>query len=523
MRAFSALLERLYYTYGNNAKARILGDYLRSTPDPDRGYALAAIAGTLEAPEFKRSMVRELVMARIDPVLFELSYDYIGEMSETVAHLWPGKTRAETLPSLGEVVTALRSLDKGQIRDWVARMLDVMDSSERWAFLKLGSRGGLRVGISARFLKQVLAQIGGQELQAVEAAWHAVDPPYIELFAWLEGKRETPFTRLRPTFHPVMLAQALEEKDHPAITPEAFAAEWKYDGIRVQIVASPVGKALYSRSGDDIGTAFPEVLARADFDAVLDGELLVQAGDGVGSFNDLQQRLNRKAPTKKMLQDSPAIVLLYDLLFADGEDCRPLPFIERRQRLEAWHARTRPAGFSLAPQLAFESFDKLAEIRLASEGQSGPIEGVMLKRKDSAYVAGRPAGQWYKWKREPMLVDAVMMYAQRGHGKRSSLYSDYTFGLWRGNELLPIGKAYFGFTDEELKQLDRWVRHHTLQSFGPVREVSKELVLEIAFDAVNRSTRHKSGYALRFPRIHRIRWDKPAPEADRLEALEALV
>ena len=523
MRAFSRLLERLYYTYGNLAKARILGDYLRSTPDPDRGWALAAIAGTLVLPEFKRSMVRDLVTARVDPTLFALSYDYVGEMSETVAHLWPGKERAASLPSLGELVVMLRSLDKDQLKGTVADLLDGMDSAERWAFLKLGSRGGLRIGISARFLKQVLAQLGGQDLQEVESAWHAVDPPYEGLFAWLEGRGETPFTRSRPTFHPVMLAQALEEKDHAAITPAAFAAEWKYDGIRVQVVASASGRALYSRSGDDIGASFPEVLARADFDAVLDGELLVLAGEQMGTFNDLQQRLNRKAPTKMMLADSPAHIVLYDLLVEDGEDVRPLTFADRRARLEAWVQRRRPAGMAVSPLLTFESFDALAQLRHDSQGQTGPIEGIMLKRRDSAYLAGRPSGLWYKWKREPKLVDAVMMYAQRGSGKRSSFYSDYTFGLWRGNELLPIGKAYFGFTDEELKQLDRWVRHHTLQSFGPVREVEKALVLEIAFDAVNRSTRHKSGYALRFPRIHRIRWDKPAQEADRMEALAVLV
>jgi DNA ligase-1 len=522
MRRFARLLDRLFYTYGNLAKARLLLDYLRETPDPDRGYAVAIIAGTLDIPEFKRSMVRDLIASRVDPVLVDLSYDYVGELSETVAHLWPGTAPAEDLPALSAVVTALRSLPKAEMAGFAAARLDEMTSTERWAFLKLGSRGGLRVGVSARFLKQVLAQFGGRDVAEIEATWHGVAPPYETLFAWLEGRAERPLDHGRPVFHPVMLAQPLEDRDHASITPDSFAAEWKYDGIRVQIVAKPGGKALYSRSGDDIGESFPDVLDRVAFDALLDGELLVRSGDGFGTFNDLQQRLNRKNPSRKLLASHPAVVMAYDML-ADGEtDLTARTYLDRRGYLEAWLERFNPPGILLSPLIDFTDFDALVSHRLGSASQEGPIEGVMLKRKDSRYVAGRPSGQWYKWKRDPMVVDAVLMYAQRGHGKRSSLYSDYTFGLWREDVLLPIGKAYFGFTDAELQQLDRWIRHHTLQSFGPVREVAKELVFEVAFDAVNRSTRHKSGFALRFPRISRIRWDKPAAEADHMEALAAL-
>jgi DNA ligase-1 len=523
VRRFSELLERLFYTYGNLAKTRILLDYLETVPDPDRGYAIAIIAGTLGLPEFKRSTVRDLMYARVDPVLVDLSYDYVGELSETVAHLWPVYVQAEDLPPLSEIVRALQMLPRAAIGNYIAERLDEMNASERWAFLKLGSRGGLRIGISTRFLKQVLAQYGGRDIQEIEAVWHGVEPPYVDLFAWLEGRAEAPFTHGRPIFHPVMLAQPVEEKDHPVFTPETYAAEWKYDGIRVQLVANAAGKALYSRSGDDIGETFPEVLAKVTFNAVLDGELMVQSGDRLGSFNDLQQRLNRKTPSQKLIDAQPGHIRLYDILFDDDIDTRALGYADRRQLLEDWFARVRPEGMTLSPLLPFQSFEDLVEYRIGSETQDGPIEGLMLKRLDSPYVSGRPAGLWYKWKRDPAIVDAVLMYAQRGHGKRSSFYSDFTFGLWQDDILLPIGKAYFGFTDEELKQLDSWVRHHTLQSFGPVREVAKELVLEIAFDAVNRSKRHKSGFALRFPRIHRIRWDKPASEADRMAALEALV
>jgi DNA ligase 1 len=262
------------------------------------------------------------------------------------------------------------------------------------------------------------------------------------------------------------------------------------------------------------------------FDAVLDGELLVLRDGHVAPFNDLQQRLNRKEVSKRQLDEFPAHVRLYDVLAIDGEDLRKLPFTERRARLEAWHARVRPLRTDVSPLIEAGSKPDLE--RLWSATRETGIEGIMLKRRDSLYVAGRPKGLWWKWKRAPLTLDCVLMYAQRGSGKRSSFYSDYTFGAWRSTdggeaELVPVGKAYFGFTDEELLQLDRWIRNHTLESFGPVRAVEPKLVFEVAFDAAARSTRHKSGVAMRFPRIHRIRWDKPAEEADRLETLMAMV
>jgi DNA ligase-1 len=290
-------------------------------------------------------------------------------------------------------------------------------------------------------------------------------------------------------------------------------------------VATKGGRRLYSRSADDISAAFPEIVEAMTFRAVLDGELLVmrEAPDGrqVAPFADLQQRLNRKLVSAKTMQDYPVGVRLYDILFDTDEDVRPLPFDARRARLEAWYARMRPARMDLSPLIPFSSLEELATLRLGARAAS--MEGIMLKRADSPYVPGRPKGLWWKWKRDPHTVDAVLMYAQRGHGKRSSYYSDYTFGLWKGEELVPVGKAYFGFTDAELNWLDRWIRNHTVARFGPVREVEKSLVLEVAFDAAQLSARHKSGVAMRFPRIARIRADKPAAEADRLEHLLALV
>ena len=295
----------------------------------------------------------------------------------------------------------------------------------------------------------------------------------------------------------------------------------------MQLVAGPKGHRLFSRSGDEVGGAFPEILAAArPLDAVLDGELLVARDGVVAPFNDLQQRLNRKQPTAKLLAEQPAHVRLYDLLILAGEDLRPLPLAERRRRLEQWYRDTRPDRMDLSPVIPFADWEELR--RLRAEARAAAIEGLMLKRLDSAYLAGRPKGPWFKWKRDALTVDAVMMYAQRGHGKRSSFYSDYTFGCWTAaatgeRQLVPVGKAYSGFTDAELKRLDKWVRDHTTERFGPVRAVEPGLVFEVAFDAVQRSTRHKSGLALRFPRINRIRWDKPFTEADEVETLAKLL
>lgn len=519
MEAFALLLDRLYYTHSNLAKAELLKQYFTNTPDPDRGWTLAALAGTLSFELFKRHTIKEVVVERVDPVLFDLSRDYVGEMSETVAHIWPvaeNGIRLNRIPPLHEVIERFSASNKQEIRDYLKLLLDNMTPEQRWALLKLGT-SGLRVGVSARFIKNVLADYGKMEIGEIEGVWHGVSPPYTDLFAWLEGKGPKPDIRDSLTFHPVMLSHPIEDKDLSTITPEDYAAEWKYDGIRVQLVSGPKGKALFSRTGDDISHSFPDLLAVIDFNAVLDGELLVKKDASIAPFNDLQQRLNKKQPSAKLIEQYPAHLMLYDILEADGIDFRPLAFTERRERLKSWLQAHQPQRMEISSLLEFTSLNALHSYRaLANREEDNYIEGLMLKRKTSPYIPGRPKGHWYKWKRDPLSIDAVLMYAQRGSGKRSSYYSDYTFGLWKEQELLPIGKAYSGFTDEELKKLDSWIRNHTTNRFGPVREVEQGLVFEVAFDSVHPSPRHKSGYALRFPRINRIRWDKPAKEADSL-------
>ena len=519
--AFAELLEALVYTPSRNGKLRLLRDWFATAPDPDRGVGLAALAGELVLKAAKPALVRDLVAARTDPTLLALSHDYVGDFAETVALIWPEAPGANRPPpDLAEVVELLELTPKAELPALIAGWLDVLDSSARFALIKLVT-GGLRVGASSRLAKVALADWAGVDVGEVEEVWHGVAPPYLPLFRWLEGKAPRPDPRDAPVFRPLMLAHPLEDKDFAQLHAPDWRAEWKWDGIRVQVTSGPGGARLWSRSGEDISASFPDIAPALTFHAVLDGELLVVRDGEVAPFSDLQQRLNRKAPGAKLQAQHPVMVRLYDILFDGAEDVRPLPFDARRTRLEAWFARENPALMDLSPLIPFATMEELARIRDGTRAAS--IEGLMVKRADSPYAAGRVKGQWWKWKRDPLTVDAVLMYAQRGHGKRSSFYSDYTFGLWRGDELVPIGKAYSGYTDEELTWLDRWIRNHTTARFGPVREVEKQLVLEVAFDAAQLSSRHKSGVALRFPRIARIRRDKPAAEADRLETLLATI
>jgi DNA ligase-1 len=593
MNRFAELLDRLAYEPSRNNKLRLMIDYFRSTGDPERGWALAAITGALSFPHAKAGLIRSLIAERTDPVLFELSYDYVGDLSETVALMWPTKQfpspvphRAGAHPSgslLGEgketgsfgepetakiahllftpapepspqgaekqntltltrVIETLASLGKAQLPQQLARWLDALDETGRWALIKLVT-GGLRVGVSARLAKAAVAALGDKDVHDVAVIWPALRPPYGELFAWLEGRADKPVSGDPAPFRPPMLAHALDDADLAELNPADFMAEWKWDGIRVQAVAGREGKPdgrlaarLYSRTGEEISKSFPDLLEALRLPGAIDGELLIMRDRRVQTFNVLQQRLNRKTVTAKLMAEFPAHLRAYDLLADGEEDLRERPFAERRARLENFVVRLNDERIDLSALVPFRGWDELIAARKnpAAAG-AGPdaaaVEGVMLKAREALYLPGRPKGLWWKWKRDPFIIDAVLMYAQRGHGKRSSYYSDYTFGVWtkgeEGDELVPVGKAYFGFTDEELLQIDRFVRRNTIERFGPVREVVHEpdrgLVLEVAFEGLQRSTRHKSGLAMRFPRINRLRWDKPPREADRLDRLETLL
>ncbi len=533
MRAFARLLDGLSFTASRNAKLRLVRDFLTEQPDPDRGWALAALTGQLSFSAAKPAAIRKAVEARMDAVLFRWSYDYVGDLAETVALVWPAQPGANREPELSEVIDALRTASRSEVQPMIERWLDALDPDGRWALLKLLT-GGLRVGFSTRLAKQACADLGGVAVAEIEEVWHALKPPYEDLFAWLEGRSERPSADNPGRFRSVMLAQPIDEAvDFGKLDPTDYAAEWKWDGIRVQAVSERGVKRLYTRTGDDISHTFPDVLEAMTYDGALDGELLVMRDGHIGAFGDLQQRLNRKTVDAKLLKAFPAGIRAYDLLLHGEEDLRALSFRERRKRLETFVLGIKNPRIDLSPLQPFGTWGQLSALRAAPpEGDPALSEGLMLKRWDSPYEAGRPKGPWFKWKRDPHLIDAVLMYAQRGHGKRSSFYSDYTFGVWREDAngdraLTPVGKAYFGFTDEELKQLDKFVRDNTIERFGPVRSVRANLdfglVLEVAFEGLQRSTRHKSGVAMRFPRIHRIRWDKPSREADELATLERML
>ncbi|MBN8974597.1 MAG: cisplatin damage response ATP-dependent DNA ligase [Rhizobiales bacterium] len=597
MNRFAELLDRLSYEPGRNNKLRLITQYFREVPDPDRGYALAALTGTLSFKHAKPGLIRELIAARVDPELFALSYDYVGDLSETVALMWPRTPTSSSIkepptphpspplatlaeggeevaatpsaplppplqrggvggggplpdagqghnkpppPTLTEVVTTLATLGKAELPAQLTHWLDELDETGRWALLKLVT-GAMRIGVSARLAKTAAAALGDKDAHDVELIWPGLIPPYLDLFAWLEGRADKPANRDAAPFRPVMLAHAIETDDFATLDARDFIAEWKWDGIRVQAVSGRdddgnIIARLYSRTGEDISKSFPDLLPSFQLPGAIDGELLVLREGRVQSFNVLQQRLNRKSVTPKLMKEFPIHLRAYDLLADNESDLRLLPFVERRTRLESFVAKLDDPRIGLSPVVPFHDWATITAARadpaaFGAGDDAEAVEGVMLKRRDAPYLPGRPKGQWWKWKRDPHIIDAVLMYAQRGHGKRSSYYSDYTFGVWTegsdGDQLVPVGKAYFGFTDEELIQIDRFVRRNTTEKFGPVRHVVHEpdqgLVLEVAFEGLQRSTRHKSGVAMRFPRISRLRWDKPPREADRLETLERML
>src|SRR6267142_286976 len=476
MNRFAELLDRLAYEPGRNNKLRLITSYFRVVEDPDRGYALAALTGALSFKHAKPGLIRDLIAARTDPVLFALSYDYVGDLSETVALMWPKTTplpprsggeglgvgggaanteaafpadspptpdpsppRAVRVgggertvlghnnlppPTLAEVVTTLRTLGKTELPKQLTRWLDELDEIGRWALLKLVT-GAMRIGISARLAKTAADALGDK------------DPHDVDLFAWLEGRAGKPVNLDPVPFRPVMLAHAIENTDFSNLDAADFIAEWKWDGIRVQAVSGRderghIVARLYSRSGEDITKSFPDLLPSLHLPGAIDGELLVLRDGRVQTFNVLQQRLNRKVVSPKLMKEYPIHLRAYDLLGEGENDLRVLPFSERRARLEAFVAKLDDTKVDLSPTIPFDSWDALTSARADPAGAGADaeaVEGVMLKRREAAYLPGRPKGQWWKWKRDPHIIDAVLMYAQRGHGKRSSYYSDYTFGV----------------------------------------------------------------------------------------------
>lgn len=529
MEEFAELLEALNFSPSRNRKIALLADYFAYATQDDRGFAFAALTGRLTFKSVKANLFRTLISERIDPVLFDLSYDFVGDLAETISLVWPNADTPKHHP-LHEIVAMLTAISRSDAPQLLAGLLDSLPPSSRFALIKLAT-GGLRVGVSQGLVRAALAKWSGKPETEIEDAWHVGEPPYSALFEWLDGTGEKPASNSAPRWRSFMLAHPATLEELAKFDPDDFIAEWKWDGIRVQVVSDGATTKLYSRTGEEITATFPDIRMPSGFTGVLDGELLARSKDvnrlAPATFNDLQQRLNRKSPQQKLIDQFPVFIRAYDLLQINALDLREEPLLTRKAALAELLERFRPDMMDLSPEVAFSSFADLDTMR--SSPPDPAIEGVMLKRKDAPYVAGRTAGLWYKWKKAPMTADVVLMYAQRGHGKRSGLYSDFTFGAWTddGTALLPVGKAYFGFTDKELALIDRYVRENTVDRFGPIRAVRADaqqgLVFELEFEGIGHSNRHKSGIALRFPRISRIRHDKPSREADTVTSMKKLI
>ena len=498
MKRFSALLEQLAVQSREAARLALLAQYLRDTPDPDRGWALALLLGGAVPRLTTPALLRRLAESRIDAHLFALSHEHVGDLAETVALIWPEPEPENTWSvSLPAAVEFLAGLDRRAAPAALAQWLNHLPVAERWALLKLAA-GRPAPGMSGPLARQAVAAVAGRPAFEIDELWQAVAPPYPALFSWIEGRAERP----RPPAHGFrapMRAREVRLKELMEFQPELFRAEWLWTGQRLLLAAGEQGNALYDSEGEDVSTQFSALLEAAGPNVVLDGVLPAP----VDTFGPPGVR------------DAP-VLYLHDILAEADEDLRPLSWSARRQRLEAWYARVRPAGMALSPRLAFAGWEELDRRRGAAPPGAA---GIMLKSAESGYVPGPPDGQWLAWRAEPQRIEVVAMYARPEEGRNSGIYADLTVGLWRDGELVPVGRVTAGDDPALGQSLDDWVRAHVTARHGPVREVAPELVLEVAFDGFVRSRRHKAGLQLVRPGIVRLCPDRAASAAGRLDAL----
>ena len=528
MKRFAALFNAIDQSTKTTVKVAALADYFSAAPDDDRLWTIALFSGRRPKRAVTTTKLREWAAERANiPLwLFEESYSIVGDLAETITLVLPPNPTQDD-QSLAAWIAALREI---YTQDEEARKAFVLDAwatlggTERFIFNKLIT-GGFRVGVSQKLMTRALSRATGKpepELaHRLMGNWHPDDTTWHGLVEAEDASADAS----RP--YPFYLAYGLEAEPQELGDPQDWRAEWKWDGIRGQLILRDGAYFVWSRGEELMTDRFPELARTVDFmpdGTVLDGELLVWPGGqpAPSSFNALQARIGRKTVPKKLLAEAPVVLHAYDLLEWQGEDIRSRPFAERRALLEqACAALPDDAPIRLSPQLTFPTWDALADQRAtAREAQA---EGVMLKRADSPYLAGRKKGDWWKWKLDPLTIDAVMIYAQSGSGRRANLFTDFTFAVWKGNDLVPFTKAYSGLTDAEFRKITAWVRKNTLERFGPVRKVTPHHVFEIAFEGIQRSTRHKSGVALRFPRMLRWRQDKPLQEANTLADLEEML
>lgn len=533
MKRFAELYAELDGTTKTTVKVAAMVRYFKSVSSADAAWAVYFLTGRKPKQVVPSKAIRQWAAeaAGLPDWLFEESYHAVGDLAETTALLLPDNRTGSELPLhhwVEERLLPMRDAPLPEKRQQLLSAWSELNAGQRFVWNKLIT-GAFRVGVSQSLVVRALAQVSGLDVSVVAhrlmGDWRPTPHFFEQLISQNDQGDADPS---RP--YPFFLASPLEAVDPASLgPPEEWHAEWKWDGIRAQLIRRNGSVFLWSRGEELVTDRYPEVTQAASQlpdGTVIDGELLPWeasgVADGVRPFGELQRRIGRKSLTKKLLREVPVVLLAYDLLEADGEDLRSLPLQQRLERLRGLVGQWKHGSIRLSEPVGPEAgWLERAELRQQSRARN--VEGLMLKRKSSPYRAGRVRGDWWKWKVNPFSVDAVLVYAQRGSGKRASLYTDYTFALWSGQELVPFAKAYSGLTDEEIRQVDKFIRQHTLEKFGPVRTVQPELVFEIGFEGIQESSRHKSGVAVRFPRILRWRQDKPIGEADSLETVRQLL
>ncbi|MVT10758.1 ATP-dependent DNA ligase [Chitinophaga tropicalis] len=525
MKAFAALVKVLSNSTKTNEKLDALSRYMATAHPADRLWVVAIFTGRRPKRTVNTTQLSNwcLQMTGLPPWLFEECYHTVGDLGETIALLLPPGKNISSQP-LHYWIEQLMQLEKAgedEKREFILKAWEELDTGERFVFNKLIT-GGFRIGVSQNMMINALA--GAYQIPApvvshmISGNW---DPRTTTIEALL-NENVTAADASKP--FPFYLAYALETDPQELGDPEDWQAEWKWDGIRGQIIKREGQLFVWSRGEELITEKFPEyqpLLNALPEGTAIDGEILTYSNNFPLPFQTLQTRIGRKNVTKKQLQEAPVVFLSYDLLEWEGQDIRNRPLNERRKLLEQVVEQINLPSLRLSPAITFHTWEELARFRTLAREQGS--EGLMLKRRSSVYQVGRKRGDWWKWKIDPLTIDAVMIYAQKGHGRRSNLYTDYTFAVKDGDQLVAFTKAYSGLTDKEINEVDNWVKKNSIEKFGPVRTVKPELVFEIAFEGIAASNRHKSGVALRFPRINRWRKDKPAEEINTLADLQQLL
>jgi len=529
MKSFAQLILALDQTTSTNSKVTALETYFNIANEADKVWAIALFTGKRPKRPFSTTILRKIAqeLSGIPAWLFDESYHSVGDLAETIALLLPAQNTESKELTLTEGIALLLSLSKkeeGEIKEVLQEIWFSQTVSERFVFNKLIT-GGWRIGVANKLVTKALANHLDLDVNFIThrlmGDWQPATTSFNDLFSTEEGENTN---NSRP--YPFYLAYPIESAISELGDPNDWVAEWKWDGIRGQIIKRGGELFVWSRGEELMTNKFPEyqpLLESLPNGTVLDGEIIAFENNLPLPFSKLQTRIGRKSLTAKALKDCPVVFIAYDILEFEGEDIRTLPLIERKAKLAGVVQDVALPNLLLSSDaVVFNTWEELAELR--QESRTYQAEGFMLKSKLGAYQTGRKKGGWWKWKIDPLTIDGVLIYAQAGHGRRANLYTDFTFAVWNeeGN-LVPFAKAYSGLTDAELVEVDAYVKKNTIEKFGPVRSVTPQLVMEIGFEGINPSPRHKSGIALRFPRILRWRKDKSIEEADTLLNLQSLL